>query len=214
MPKRRFDHESWFGESRQEFFSERLYTYQDSPGKFLEVGSFEGRSAVWVLDNILKHPDSRLTCVDPCYEGYASNLRFNLSPYIAEGKCRLMEEHSESGLPRLLNEAAIAATSRVKFELGTYDFVYIDGCHHSEYVLRDAVMSFLLLKEGGIMAFDDYLWRGGEFRGTRLGVWNPQPAVDSFLAIHTGSVEVLDRGYQVWIRKTRDFPDLAEGVIN
>jgi predicted O-methyltransferase YrrM len=32
--------------------------------RFLEVGSYEGRSAVWLLSNILTHPTSRLYCVD------------------------------------------------------------------------------------------------------------------------------------------------------
>ena len=30
----------------------------------LEIGSFEGRSAIWFLDNILTDPTSTLTCVD------------------------------------------------------------------------------------------------------------------------------------------------------
>ena len=204
MPECRFDYESWFPEDVQSRFLKNLCSYIDSPSKFLEVGSFEGRSAIWVLDNILVHPESRLTCVDPCYGGYEANLRFNLSTYIDAGKCQLVEEYSEAGLPKLLHAG----------EVGTYDFAYIDGCHHSEYVLRDAVMSFLLLKEDGIMVFDDYKWRGGRFRGTRLGVWNPEPAVDGFLSIHQGSIEVIEMGYQVWVRKTRNFPNLPEGVLD
>lgn len=31
---------------------------------FLEIGSYEGRSACWLLENILTHPGSRLTCID------------------------------------------------------------------------------------------------------------------------------------------------------
>ena len=31
---------------------------------FLEVGTFEGRTALWFLDNILTHPSSSMTCVD------------------------------------------------------------------------------------------------------------------------------------------------------
>jgi hypothetical protein len=34
------------------------------PTKALEVGSFEGRSALWMLENLLTHPDSTLTVVD------------------------------------------------------------------------------------------------------------------------------------------------------
>ena len=34
------------------------------PTQVLEIGSYEGRSAVWLLQEILTHPESRLTCVD------------------------------------------------------------------------------------------------------------------------------------------------------
>ncbi len=34
------------------------------PIQALEIGSYEGRSAVWLLQEILTHPESRLTCVD------------------------------------------------------------------------------------------------------------------------------------------------------
>lgn len=30
----------------------------------LEIGSYEGRSAVWMLENLLTHHDSTITCVD------------------------------------------------------------------------------------------------------------------------------------------------------
>ena len=36
--------------------------------KILEIGSFEGSSAVYFSDNLLDHPDAELTCVDPFLE--------------------------------------------------------------------------------------------------------------------------------------------------
>ncbi|MCZ6464828.1 MAG: class I SAM-dependent methyltransferase [Proteobacteria bacterium] len=38
------------------------------------------------------------------------------------------------------------------------DFIYIDGCHEAACVLLDAVLSWDLLKVGGTMIFDDYVW--------------------------------------------------------
>src|SRR5438034_34500 len=32
--------------------------------RVLEIGSYEGRSAVWLLEHVLTHSDSELTCVD------------------------------------------------------------------------------------------------------------------------------------------------------
>lgn len=189
----KFDRPDWFS-SAQPLFDQMLSPYRAVPSKFLEIGSYEGRSAAWFLDNILTHPKSHLTCVDPCHYGYAANLRSNLSPHVALGKCRLIPSFSEVAIPKLLSEKAA----------GTYDFSYVDGCHHSEYVLRDAVFSFLLTKVGGLIAFDDYKWTHG---GKRPGVWGPKPAIDSFLSVHEGSLEILVKDWQVWVRKIRDFPD-------
>jgi hypothetical protein len=35
------------------------------PVNFLELGSYEGRSTVWMLESLLTHPQSHITCVDP-----------------------------------------------------------------------------------------------------------------------------------------------------
>ena len=40
----------------------------------------------------------------------------------------------------------------------TFDLVFVDGSHQATDVLTDAVISFQLLRLGGLMIFDDYLW--------------------------------------------------------
>ena len=39
--------------------------WKDKPIKYLEIGVFEGMSMVWMLHNVLTHPDSRAVGVDP-----------------------------------------------------------------------------------------------------------------------------------------------------
>ena len=39
-----------------------------------------------------------------------------------------------------------------------FDLIYIDGSHTAADVLTDAVLAFQLLRVGGVMIFDDYLW--------------------------------------------------------
>lgn len=129
---------------------------EEKPLNFLEIGSLEGRSTVWQLENILLHPDSRITCVDT-WEGSSEHTedlkrglyeRFlnNISPY--QNKVRIVRGFSSHGLklPHVRNE--------------TYDFIYIDAAHRARNVLEDAVLSFPLLKFGGILAFDDYAYGG------------------------------------------------------
>jgi hypothetical protein len=50
------------------------------------------------------------------------------------------------------------------------------------------------------MAFDDYLWDDPKYNqhGT------PKTAADAFIDCNKHKVEVIDRGYQLWIKKTSD----------
>ena len=58
----------WFDYLR-ELWEHFLVKYKGRSGlKFLEIGSFEGQSAIWLLENILTDKSSTLTCVDT-FEG-------------------------------------------------------------------------------------------------------------------------------------------------
>jgi hypothetical protein len=62
------------------------------------------------------------------------------------------------------------------------------------------VHSFRLLKVGGIMETDDYLWDDPE--------WNqdgrPKEAVDAFMSIYSKKIKVLHQDWRVWLQKTAD----------
>jgi hypothetical protein len=53
----------WFSNNNERWkkYFKKLRTV---PIQALEIGSFEGKSAIWALDNILIHPDSYITCID------------------------------------------------------------------------------------------------------------------------------------------------------
>src|ERR1700733_3672127 len=60
----RFDLEDWH--SRHAAYWEHwLAPYVDKPVSALEIGSCEGRSALWLINNVLTHSRSRIHCVDP-----------------------------------------------------------------------------------------------------------------------------------------------------
>ena len=47
------------------FYNAHLAEFKGKPDvHFLEVGTYEGRTALWFLDNILTHPTSTMTIVD------------------------------------------------------------------------------------------------------------------------------------------------------
>jgi predicted O-methyltransferase YrrM len=63
-------------------------------------------------------------------------------------------------------------------------------------VLRDALLAWRLLKPGGIIAFDDYLWE--DPRGI---AYQPKWSIDTFVAIVKDDSEILVSNSQVWLKK-------------
>ncbi len=128
------------------------------PWKFLTIGVFEGASEVWLMQNILKHPESQLVCIDPwaattkikknymeeCYQ----NAQHNLSQWASQ--ITLLRGHSQQVM-REANEAG----NLLEHAMGTFDLVIIDGDHNKDAVIDDAVLTYPFVKKGGWMLFDD-----------------------------------------------------------
>lgn len=159
--------------------------YQRKPVKWLEVGTYEGRSAIWSLNNVLNHPKSSITCVDSwkdrtIFQRFKKNIQ--ASPEF-QGKVRYIRGTSRDALklPQVLKEQ--------------YDVVYIDADHHSSSVMENAVLAFPLVKPGGIMIFDDYTY--SKHRDNRC----PKQAVDAFINAYAEDVRVITARWQVVIQK-------------
>ena len=154
------------------------------PFSWLEIGSHEGMSACWLLDNVVQ-PGDTLTCVDVWagafngVKGEGAEARFdaNVAGRVEKHKCR-----SHEFLAR-----AVAAGR-------LFDGVYIDGDHHAHVVIEDSVLAWRVLRPGGVLVWDDYRW-------TRDGVVPPGPAIDAFVALYGERVEVLHRDWQVIVVK-------------
>jgi predicted O-methyltransferase YrrM len=167
-----------------QYWLEYLSHLRDKPNvRFLEVGSFEGDSAIWFLENILTHPTATITCIDPFLRA-GSEARFdhNVRVSACDSKLIKVKGRSESLMPAM--------------EQGAYDAIYIDGNHDAVNVLMDAVAGWRLLKEGGIMIFDDYQWRPD-----RPPTARPQMAIDLFLGVMSSGLTLLHKDYQVIVRK-------------
>ena len=119
--------------------------------KILEIGSFEGRSAVFILTN---WPNSRVDCVDPW-------LDYTEVPF-KSGMGGLSEKNFDFNTMKFKNQIIKYKMTSVDFFLtntqSLYDIVYIDGLHLASSVFLDACNSHFMLKTGGYMIFDDYFW--------------------------------------------------------
>lgn len=171
--------------------------FADFKGKpnlnYLEVGPFEGRSFYWVMDNILTHPTTKATAIDVFETG-------NSAYYIGEFERRFRKNAKISG--REKDITIIKGFSQVELRplpLDSFDLIYIDGSHSANDVMSDALLSWGLLKVGGMMIFDDYRWHED---------WPPylRPAfsINAFLSAFDKEIEVLPspkNDNQLFIRK-------------
>lgn len=157
------------------------------PKTILEIGCYEGRSAIWFLE---RFPEARIVCVDT-FEG--SN------------------EHKElgvdfSGVMRRFLDNTAQFSGRVELFVGTsdqffvrhqdqqYDLIYVDGSHVAADTLRDMINGWQRLVPGGYMVADDYGWnRNADPKQ------NPKAGIDAFISTH--EVEIINFGYQVILKK-------------
>ena len=133
--------------------------------KYLEIGSYEGNSALYVSTNF---PNSNVTCVD---------LWEDVEEY--KGKdFNIIEKNFDLNLKGLSNINKIKSTSDDFFIKNTimYDFIYIDGNHKFDYVLRDCENALRFLNNDGFLVCDDYIW--DYYNDIKL---NPCFAVNKFL---------------------------------
>ncbi len=186
---------------------ENLLGYlKHAPGlRGLEIGSFEGRSATWMLQNLFTHPTSELTCVDT-FEYNAGFENITRTMMLKMPAQMDLEGRFDA------NMKAIGAGKRVRkikgssrdvlrtLPVGTFDFIYIDGSHTTPDVLADAVLSFDLLKKNGVLVFDDYRWNCFPDEPLR----NPTKGIDAFLECYEQEIVVFCKEHQVFLRRISD----------
>ena len=84
-----------------------------------------------------------------------------------------------------------------------FDFIYVDGSHQAPDVLLDALLSFKLLRVGGLIGFDDYQWFDPLAPGDILR--SPKLAVDVFTNVYRKKVQMVQSPiFQVYVQKVSD----------
>lgn len=168
---------------------------------FLEIGSFEGMSTLWFLDNILTHQTSRIHVIDT-FEGSEEHKEAGLTFKGVERMFRRNTAHRASKITVHVgrSQEILKGLPLVK-DFRSFDCIYVDGSHIAVDVMSDAMMSWPLLKAGGILVFDDYAWGDNRPEGH-----TPRPAIDSFLRLMTGYYDLLFTHYRVAIRKKPPLP--------
>ena len=137
-----------------EFFSVNAYNFYKHFSKlkknfkYLEIGSFEGGSAIYVAE---KFRESKIFCVDnwiKTEDGYG-NLDFSQ-----------VEKNFDFNIAQYLNIKKIKNKSDDFFLKNNlyFDAIYVDGYHKGSQVFKDCVNSWKFLNLNGILVCDDYIW--------------------------------------------------------
>ncbi|MEA2898057.1 MAG: hypothetical protein QOJ84_3672 [Bradyrhizobium sp.] len=172
-----------------------LAPWQNEPVRILEIGSWEGRSALFFL-NYLRH--SSIVCVDT----FAGSIEHRAWA-VAQQNAQLfgIESRFDSNLAQFAErmekrkQESLVALGTLGIERRKFDLIYIDGSHLAMDVYRDGVLAWPLVVRGGIMIFDDYQRQQGP-----KADW-PHIGIDAFLDATKGGYEELHRGRQIVIRK-------------
>jgi tetratricopeptide (TPR) repeat protein len=146
-------------------------------------------STCWFLDNILTAPEAKITCIEP---GFQPQFDPNI--------------HKTGAADKVIKLAAFSQDVLGDLETEAFDLAYIDGCHLAESVLQDAILSWRVVKVGGLIIFDDYEWYDPEslLMITKMGV-------DIFLEMFKNRVEILHQGYQLIVKKIA--PDVPNNAL-
>ena len=188
--------QDWFSEKNPEKvvlqFEEFLSEFKGKPSMFLEIGSFEGMSTIWMLENILTEERSQIFCIDAWAE------------WTGDAFVRFVSNINKTGFRDKVHIVKGDSSEELRiFPKEYFDFIYVDGNHDEKAVIKDAIGSFRILKKGGIIAFDDYLLgiRYPNSHGSKAMNGSAKKAIDYFIETFKDELDVIHNDYQLWIRK-------------
>lgn len=116
------------------------------PERWLEVGTFEGRSACWMIENKLAE-EGQIVCIDT----------FDLFPD-QEGitTCNLLEAAYPKDVLTFPHRGTLPEIApRLS---GHFDGCYIDGPKEYESCLEASRLAWDLVRPGGVLIWDDIYW--------------------------------------------------------
>ena len=190
--------QDWFSHNIERWTSLFPLVQSKTP-RVLEIGSWEGRSAVFLLDDLCKE-GGEIVCIDHfdlllTEAGRQRLERMNHNLALTGKKYRIFAEFSFPALMKILGEEM--TTSEPGF-----DWIYVDGSHEADDTFLDGELAWRLARKDAIMIFDDYHWD----KESEDSIHHPKRGIDAFMLLHEGEYERLSDAveYQVVLRKKID----------
>jgi len=198
----------WFDTTARQVW-DSLFS-QFKPKKILEIGSYEGASTCYLIEKLALDASIEIHCIDTWAGGiehrdcaidmaavesrFLHNTALAISKVSMSVKLVLHKGYSDYSLAALIS----------RNHGNSFDMIYVDGSHQAPDVLADAVMAFRLLRVGGIMVFDDYLWTE-ELSYGRDVLRCPKVAIDAFINCYFRKIKIISAPlYQLYVRKVEE----------
>ena len=174
----------WFS-MKIPYWKEIFAKYKKTPWNCLEIGSWEGRSACFLLGEL---PDSKLTCIDT-FQGSVEHVNEDTTQ-IYSRFLKNTDQYKDR-----LNVYTSKSFDVLKKIDDTFDFIFVDGSHEYKDVVFDGLLAWKLLKPGGLMIFDDY----NVFEGVNKACFIFQNVVEDEIAEIFGAYDQM-----IYVKKTAD----------
>ena len=186
--------QDWFSHNIP-YITDTLQKVEYPVSKLLEIGSYEGKSTCWFIENVL--PDNgEMVCID-AWQPTEEHANLTDAVYDTFSKNLQEVEKPTHHINVMIGQsydclAFLIANKKHEY----FDMVYVDGSHTAYDTLADMTMAWGLLRTGGVMLIDDYLW------GISLPDYDhPKTAIDSFIRCFYNQIEIVSFGYQVHLKK-------------
>ena len=157
---------------------------------YLEIGSCEGNSALYILKN---HSTRKMVCVD------------------LWDKARNFQKLNKKNFNNFVNNlksfedrySYFKMTSDLFFSKNKqyFDIIYIDGWHGTDQVAKDIANSWKILNIGGIIICDDY-FHGDIYKNLNKNI--PAPAINKFIKKNIKKLKIVCvNNNQIFLKKIK-----------
>ena len=154
---------------------------------YLEIGSYEGNSAVFIGKNF---SDASIYCIDNWIK---------TEEYINHKDFSDIERNFDENIKNFKNIKKIKKSSDNFFLENTkvFDAIYIDGYHYGPQVYKDCKNAWKFLNNNGYLVCDDYIW--SFYKNIKN---NPCYAINNFLNEIKGQYKIEKvSNSQIFVKK-------------
>ena len=169
------------------FLTNNLYN-TNNINNMLEIGSYEGRSAIFFLK---KFSEGQITCVDTWHgsDEHDKNEFINIEKNFDLNTNYFFKVNR-------LKKFKMTSDEFFKINSDKFDLIYVDGDHSAKQVFRDINNSWNILNKGGYLILDDYMW--WYYKDLKK---NPSTPINKFILNNINEINYLKVWQQVIIKK-------------